>query len=160
MAVTDDAGLPVGGNLAELQLDFLADGQAVRVAVDDLGHQYLANGKVINVLQNVSLDVGVSKMVAVQGESGSGKTTLLLACGAMQQPTTGKVIIVHSANRMVGVGAEIAALIAEELFESLDGPIVRLGGADTPIPFSPPLEDAYRPNADRIATAIRKLAAY
>ncbi len=74
--------------------------------------------------------------------------------------STGKVIIAHSANRMAGVGAEIAALVAEEMFESLDGPIVRLGGADTPIPFSPPLEDAYRPNGDRIESAIRQLAAY
>lgn len=73
---------------------------------------------------------------------------------------SGKVIIAHAANRMAGVGAEIAALIAEEAFESLDGPIVRLGGADTPVPFSPPLEDAYRPDADRIASAIRRLAAY
>jgi 2-oxoisovalerate dehydrogenase E1 component beta subunit len=74
--------------------------------------------------------------------------------------STGKVIIAHAANRMAGVGAEVAALIAEEAFESLDGPIVRLGGADTPVPFSPPLEDAYRPNADTIADAIRTLAAY
>lgn len=74
--------------------------------------------------------------------------------------STGKVVIAHAANRMAGVGAEIAALIAEEAFESLDGPIVRLGGADTPVPFSPPLEDAYRPDADLIAAAIRRLAAY
>ncbi len=74
--------------------------------------------------------------------------------------STGKVVIAHAANRMAGVGAEIAALIAEEAFDSLDGPIVRLGGADTPVPFSPPLEDAYRPNADTIASAIRRLSAY
>jgi 2-oxoisovalerate dehydrogenase E1 component beta subunit len=73
---------------------------------------------------------------------------------------TGKVIVTHAANRLAGVGAEVAALIAEEAFESLDGPIVRLGGADTPVPFSPPLEDAYRPNAEKIAIAARKLAAY
>jgi 2-oxoisovalerate dehydrogenase E1 component beta subunit len=70
------------------------------------------------------------------------------------------VIVTHAANRLAGVGAEVAALIAEEAFESLDGPIVRLGGADTPVPFSPPLEDAYRPNAEKIAIAARKLAAY
>lgn len=74
--------------------------------------------------------------------------------------STGKVVIVHAANLMAGVGAEVAALIAEEAFESLDGPIVRLGGADTPVPFSPPLEDAYRPNAETIASAIRRLAGY
>lgn len=73
---------------------------------------------------------------------------------------TGKVIVTHAANRTAGVGAEVAALIAEEVFESLDGPIVRLGATDTPVPFSPPLEDAYRPNAGKIAEAARKLAAY
>ena len=73
---------------------------------------------------------------------------------------TGKVIVVHAANRMVGVGAEVAALIAEEAFESLDAPIIRIGGLDPPVPFSPPLEDAYRPNATKIEAAIRKLADY
>lgn len=71
---------------------------------------------------------------------------------------TGKIIVVHAANRMAGVGAEVAALIAEQCFDALDGPIVRLGGADTPVPFSPPLEDAYRPNATTIEAAIRRLA--
>ena len=74
--------------------------------------------------------------------------------------STGKVIIAHAANRLAGVGAEIAALIAEKAFESLDGPLIRLGGADTPVPFSPPLEDAYRPDADKIEAAARRLAAY
>lgn len=73
---------------------------------------------------------------------------------------TGKVLVVHAANRLCGVGAEVASLIAEEAFDCLDGPVVRLGGADTPIPFSPPLEDAYRPDLNRIEIAARKLAAY
>ena len=73
---------------------------------------------------------------------------------------TGKVVVTHAANQMAGVGAEIVAQIAEGAFEYLDGPIVRLGGADTPVPFSPPLEDAYRPDATKIATALRRLAAY
>lgn len=73
---------------------------------------------------------------------------------------TGKVIVLHAANRNTGVGAEIAALIAEEAFEYLDGPIVRIGGADVPVPFSPPLEDAYRPSASGVAEAIKTLAAY
>lgn len=73
---------------------------------------------------------------------------------------TGKVLIVHAANRIGGVGAEISALISEEGFDLLDAPLRRLGGLDTPIPFSPPLEEAYRPNADKIAAAARELAAY
>ena len=66
---------------------------------------------------------------------------------------TGKVLIVHAANRLAGLGAERA-------FESLDAPVHRLGGLDTPIPFSPPLEDAYRPDATKIYEAAAALAAY
>ena len=73
---------------------------------------------------------------------------------------TGKVLIVHAANRLMGVGAEIAALISEEAFEWLDAPIQRIGGLDTPVPFSPPLEDAYRPDATKIARAARQLAMF
>jgi 2-oxoisovalerate dehydrogenase E1 component beta subunit len=73
---------------------------------------------------------------------------------------TGKVLVVHSANRLLGVGAEIAALIADEAFEWLDAPVRRLGGLDVPIPFSPPLEDAYRPDAAKITTMARALAAF
>ena len=73
---------------------------------------------------------------------------------------TGKALIVHAANRMMGCGAEVAALIAEECFEYLDAPVRRLGGLDTPVPFSPPLEQAYRPDADRVAAAARDLDAW
>lgn len=73
---------------------------------------------------------------------------------------TGKVLIVHAANKLAGVGAEVAALIAEQAFEWLDAPVQRIGGLDTPIPFSPPLEDAYRPNAEKIYTAAQTLASY
>jgi 2-oxoisovalerate dehydrogenase E1 component beta subunit len=73
---------------------------------------------------------------------------------------TGKVLIVHAANRVAGVGAEIAALISDEAFEWLDAPVKRLCGLDTPVPFSPPLEDAYRPNAEKIYEAAKELARY
>ncbi len=73
---------------------------------------------------------------------------------------TGKLLVVHSANRMLGVGAEVAAFVGEELFDDLDAPVRRLGALDTPVPFSPPLEDAYRPSADTIEAAARDLARY
>lgn len=73
---------------------------------------------------------------------------------------TSKLLVVHAANRLCGVGAEVAALCAELAFDDLDAPIVRLGGLDVPVPFSPPLEDAYRPNASKIADAARRLAAW
>lgn len=73
---------------------------------------------------------------------------------------TSRALVVHSANRMAGVGAEVAARIAEECFDWLDAPVTRLGGLDVPVPFSPPLEDAYRPDSHKIAAAARRLAAY
>ncbi|NJM08812.1 alpha-ketoacid dehydrogenase subunit beta [Candidatus Gracilibacteria bacterium] len=73
---------------------------------------------------------------------------------------TGKVLVVHEANRTCGVGGEVAALIAERAFEYLDAPIARLAAPDTPVPYSPPLEDAFRPNTRTILTAARALLAY
>ncbi len=74
---------------------------------------------------------------------------------------TGKVVIVHEDNRTGGLGGEIAAIIAEEAFEWLDGPIVRVAGPDIPaVPYSRPMEHFFMPNAAKIAAAIRDLAAY
>ena len=73
---------------------------------------------------------------------------------------TSKALVVHSANQLGGVGAEVAALIAQHAFEWLDAPVTRLAGLDTPVPFSPPLEDAYRPNAQKIYEAAVALARY
>ncbi len=73
---------------------------------------------------------------------------------------TGKVLIVHSATGNTGVGAEVAALIAQEAFEWLDAPVQRLTGLDIPVPFSPTLEDAYRPSADKIYALAKELAAF
>ena len=73
---------------------------------------------------------------------------------------TNKVLIVHEDTLTGGIGAELAAMLAEELFEYLDGPITRVAAPDAPFPYAPPLEDAYLPNAEKILTAARKLAAY
>jgi pyruvate/2-oxoglutarate/acetoin dehydrogenase E1 component len=73
---------------------------------------------------------------------------------------TGKVLIAHEATRSCGVGAEVAALIAEEAFEDLDAPIVRLTTPDVPIPFSPPLEQRVLPSLDDLKEACRELIAY
>lgn len=73
---------------------------------------------------------------------------------------TGKIAIAHEAYRTCGLGGELAALISEAAFEWLDAPLVRITAPDTPVPYSPPLEDAFRPNAEKIAAALRDLAAY
>jgi len=74
---------------------------------------------------------------------------------------TGKALIVHEDNLTGGYGGEIAAIIAEEAFTDLDAPVRRLCGPDVPaVPFSHPLQDWFMPNPDKIAKAMRDLAAY
>ncbi len=74
---------------------------------------------------------------------------------------TGKALIVHEDNLTGGYGGEIAAIIAEEAFTDLDAPVRRLCGPDVPaVPFSHPLQDWFMPNPDKIAQAMRDLAAY
>jgi pyruvate/2-oxoglutarate/acetoin dehydrogenase E1 component len=72
---------------------------------------------------------------------------------------TGRLLVAHEAPLIGGYGAEIAAAIAQsEAFAYLEAPILRLGGADVPIPYNRTLERAATPQAEDIATAARKLA--
>jgi 2-oxoisovalerate dehydrogenase E1 component beta subunit len=74
---------------------------------------------------------------------------------------TGKAMIVYEDNRSYGAGAEISATIAEELLFDLDGPLVRIGGPDSPaMPFSTPLEHAFMLDTERVYAAMRELAAF
>jgi 2-oxoisovalerate dehydrogenase E1 component beta subunit len=74
---------------------------------------------------------------------------------------TGKCLIVYEDNRFGGYGAEVAALVAEEAFDYLDGPVTRIAGPDVPgVPYNHVLEDWFMPSPDRIAEAVRRLAAY
>ncbi len=74
---------------------------------------------------------------------------------------TGKALIVYEDNLTGGFGAEVAATIAQDAFDYLDGPVTRLASPDVPIaPYSGILEEYVLPNPEKIATAIRKLAAY
>jgi 2-oxoisovalerate dehydrogenase E1 component beta subunit len=73
---------------------------------------------------------------------------------------TSKCIVLHEDNKTGGIGAEVSALLSEEAFDFLDGPIVRIAGPDVHFGFSSVLEQAYLPNPERILEAIRTLAAY
>jgi len=73
---------------------------------------------------------------------------------------TSKVMVVHEDTRTGGLAGEIAALINEHVFEYLDGPIVRVTAPDSPVPFSPPLEEAFLPNQSKIEEKARWLARY
>ncbi len=70
---------------------------------------------------------------------------------------TGRVVVVHEANRMCGVGAEVAAILAEKAFDSLKAPVLRLTSPDVPAPSSYPLELAFAPQADAIIAAAESL---
>lgn len=70
---------------------------------------------------------------------------------------TGRVLIVHEASRRCGVGAEVAAIVAEQAFSSLKAPVMRLTGPDAPAPSSYPLEQAFMPQSDKIVAAAAKL---
>ena len=71
---------------------------------------------------------------------------------------TSRAVVVHEAARRLGYGAEIAAVIQEECFWSLDWPVARIGAKNTPTPTSPPLEDAVLPQAAHIAETVRRVA--
>ncbi len=73
---------------------------------------------------------------------------------------TSKVLVAHEDTRYQGFGGEIASHIAEFAFEYLDGPVKRLAGAHTPIPFSPVLEEAALPQTGDILKSLKELAAY
>jgi len=73
---------------------------------------------------------------------------------------TGKVLIVHEDSKTAGFGAEIGTLIAEECFQYLDAPIMRVAALDTPIAFAPALESAILPQEHHITSALEKLATF
>ena len=73
---------------------------------------------------------------------------------------TSRALLLHEATRTGGIGGELAAIIAEEAFEYLDAPIVRVASADTPVPYSPPLEAAFLPNVDKVVEAAKRLVKY
>ncbi|MGQ0560391.1 MAG: alpha-ketoacid dehydrogenase subunit beta [Gemmatimonadota bacterium] len=73
---------------------------------------------------------------------------------------TNRVLIVHEDTRTGGIAGEIALRISERAFEFLDAPVLRVTAIDTPVPYSPPLEDYYLPQVSDIVTACRYLARY
>jgi pyruvate/2-oxoglutarate/acetoin dehydrogenase E1 component len=73
---------------------------------------------------------------------------------------TSKVLLVHEDTRTGGMAGELAASITESVFEYLDGPILRVTAPDTPVPYSPPLEEAFLPNVEKVLEKARWLWRY
>ena len=73
---------------------------------------------------------------------------------------TNRLLVVHEDTRTGGIAGEIAALVCEGAFDHLDAPIARVTGLDTPVPYSPPLEEEFLPSIEKVAAAARELAKY
>ena len=73
---------------------------------------------------------------------------------------TSKAMVLHEATKTGGIGAEISARISEHCFDHLDGPILRIAAPDTPVPYSPPLEEFFLPKVEDVIRAARQLARY
>jgi 2-oxoisovalerate dehydrogenase E1 component beta subunit len=73
---------------------------------------------------------------------------------------TSRALLLHEATLTGGIGGELAAIISEEAFEYLDAPVMRVASADTPVPYSPPLEAAFLPGVDTVVAAAKKLVEY
>src|SRR6185312_15781156 len=73
---------------------------------------------------------------------------------------TNRVIVLHEDTKTGGIAGEVAAIINEECFDSLDAPIARIASADSPVPFSPPLEEAFLPNVADVVREARRLRNY
>jgi 2-oxoisovalerate dehydrogenase E1 component beta subunit len=73
---------------------------------------------------------------------------------------TSKVLLLHEDTRTGGLAGELAASITESVWEFLDGPILRVTAPDTPVPYSPPLEEAFLPNWDKVMEKARELWKY
>jgi 2-oxoisovalerate dehydrogenase E1 component beta subunit len=73
---------------------------------------------------------------------------------------TSRALLLYEARRTGGIGGELAAIIAEEAFEYLDAPIVRVASEDTPVPYAPPLEAAFLPSVDKVVAEAKRLVKY
>jgi 2-oxoisovalerate dehydrogenase E1 component beta subunit len=73
---------------------------------------------------------------------------------------TNRLLVVHEDTRTGGIAGEIAAIACEGAFDVLDAPVARVTALDTPVPYSPPLEERFLPNAEKVAAAARELAQY
>jgi 2-oxoisovalerate dehydrogenase E1 component beta subunit len=73
---------------------------------------------------------------------------------------TGKVMVVHEDTRTGGIAGEIAAIVNEDAFDHLDGPVLRVTAPDTPVPYAAPLEDFFLPNAAKILETGLRLVSY
>jgi 2-oxoisovalerate dehydrogenase E1 component beta subunit len=73
---------------------------------------------------------------------------------------TSRALLLYEARRTGGIGGELAAIIAEEAFEYLDAPILRIASEDAPVPYAPPLEAAFLPSVEKVVAGAKSLVKY
>ena len=73
---------------------------------------------------------------------------------------TSRALLLYEATRTGGIGGELAAIIAEEAFEYLDAPIMRIASQDAPVPYAPQLESAFLPSVDKVVAGAKRLVEY
>ncbi len=73
---------------------------------------------------------------------------------------TSRALLLYEARRTGGIGGELAAIIAEEAFEYLDAPILRVASIDSPVPYAPALEAAFLPSVERVVASAKQLVEY
>jgi 2-oxoisovalerate dehydrogenase E1 component beta subunit len=90
------------------------------------------------------------------------RTVLPLDREAIRQTVekTNRVIVLHEDTKTGGIAGEVAAIVNEECFDALDAPIVRIASADSPVPFSPSLEEAFLPKVEDVVREARRLRRY
>ena len=108
--------------------------------------------KCLDAAEQLEKEGILAEVVDLRSLSPIDKETILTSVAK-----TGRLLIAHEAVKQCGVGAEIAAIVAEEGLDDLDAPIVRVAAPFVPVPFSPALEDQYRIHGQQIAQAARKL---
>jgi 2-oxoisovalerate dehydrogenase E1 component len=130
---------------------------ALRRAGDDLG--IISYGAYVHVALRIAERLAADGLQAAVLDLRSlaplDRTTIL----AVARHCT-RVLIVHEDSRTGGIGESIAAIIQEEAFEYLDAPVRIIGALDTPVPYSPPLENFFLPSEEEIERAARRLLAY
>jgi 2-oxoisovalerate dehydrogenase E1 component len=117
---------------------------------------------VVGIARMVHVALAAAEQLAGEGvsvEVVDPRTVLPLDTATIQQSVqkTGRLLIVDEAFAPCGIGAEIAARLADRGFDELDAPIRRVNGVFTPTPYSPPLEAAVVPSVETVAEEIRKL---
>ena len=137
--------LPIGA------ADVKREGQDVSVITYGLTFHYC-----LEAAQELSQEGISAEVVDLRTVRPLDTETILQSVGK-----TGKALIVHEDTMTGGIGAEVAAIVSEQAFEHLDGPVTRLTGPDVPaMPFSPPLEAMFMLDSTKIADAVRRLVRY